>query len=828
MKNKAWFQNISRSLFRNWKRDLAVFLITGVVFFGLTYFSNTVLAAFSVTSVRPSAAMNPILGIAFGWPAALGCTVANFISDQIAGYAPFVCWVGLLSQTAYGILPYYLWKLYNRSASHKTRLDSPLKTIVFAILMVVDTIFVGLCVGGYQYYTTHSGFWITSWFVFLNDFDMCMIFGLPLMAFCDHLYSRYEHKGRRKLSLNERIILFAAAIEALSLFVIAAISLLTKTDIAFEDQWAGIFSQTSYVINILLFLSVAAMYIVNGLKRKYAGLRIFEKKNGTIYADEKKHLEFVSFPRSAPSNRIKSDALGYSLEDVQKVIMPSYETSWTISLSNQRGCSMKCLFCDCPACGYYGNATLEDFRYQLDTILGNSGGTKTKRMEVEFSRMGEPTFNRDLLTYIEFELRSQIAEKVQAEAVIPVISTMMPKMHGKINAYLKDYCRIKNEVYDGNAQLQISINTTDDNARDRMFHSLSMTLDEIAKEVADLPMPKGIKYELSFAVSAETVIDAKRIDSLFDKNKFCIKLTPIHGTFNAKDNGYTDAKEYGDFSAFEKIENTFLPLGWDVLTYVDRKTEDDDALTNGNLLLANINERIGTKPSGKRRIGIIVAIELDAIFKLYPKWKKLDAPQGYHLIYVDQGDYEIYILRTGMGTIAASAGVQYLCTRFNVASIVNFGVVGGLTTDMKQLKVCLVDQVVHYKYDCSEFMPLSIGQVDEHDSIYLKTSEALVKSALSVMPDLSVVTCCSGDKFVGTMEEKQFLHSTFGGDICDMESAGIVLSCELNKVPCVMLKAVSDGLADGAEGFYKELQNASLRCLEVANKVMDKIAMTES
>ena len=333
---------------------------------------------------------------------------------------------------------------------------------------------------------------------------------------------------------------------------------------------------------------------------------------------------------------------------------------------------------------------------------------------------------------------------------------------------------------------------------------------------------------MSFAITGDSVIDASRIDSLFDKNKFAIRLTPFHETFNAKDNGFKVTTEYDEFTEFEKIEKQFLALGWDVVSCLEHKTEDDDSLTCGNLLLSNITDRISLKPSVKRRIGIIVAIELDAIFKLYPKWKKLDAPQGYKLIYVDKGDYEIFILRTGMGTIAASSGVQYLIARYNVASIVNFGVVGGLTTNMKKLKVCLVDNVVHYKYDCSEFMNLAVGQVDEHDSTYLKTSEALVKSALSVMSDLPVVTCCSGDKFVGSAEEKQYLHNTFGGDICDMESAGIVLACELNRVPCILLKAVSDGLADGAEGFYAELQNASIKCLEVADKIMSKIAMIES
>ena len=222
----------------------------------------------------------------------------------------------------------------------------------------------------------------------------------------------------------------------------------------------------------------------------------------------------------------------------------------------------------------------------------------------------------------------------------------------------------------------------------------------------------------------------------------------------------------------------------------------------------------------EKRIGIIVAIELDAVFKLYPEAKELEAPKGFKLLYVERENTKIYILRTGMGTVRASAGVQYLVSSLGVSYIINFGVVGGLTEEMKKLKVCLVKDVVSYQFDCSEFMDLKVGQVDEHDSIYLPTNEKLLKMAMKELPELSLVTLCSGDKFVSKAEEKKYLNETFKGQICDMESAGIVLASELNEVPCLLLKAVSDGLSDGAEGFYNELLNASLVCLEAANRII--------
>ena len=108
-----------------------------------------------------------------------------------------------------------------------------------------------------------------------------------------------------------------------------------------------------------------------------------------------------------------------------------------------------------------------------------------------------------------------------------------------------------------------------------------------------------------------------------------------------------------------------------------------------------------------------------------------------------------------MGEIASAGGTQYALTKYGVELIVNFGVVGGLTDGMKKQKVCVVDRVVHYKYDCSEFLDLKKGQVDGHDSVFLPTDKALADKAVELYPELQRATCCSGDKFVGTEEEKR-------------------------------------------------------------------------
>ncbi|MCQ2740963.1 MAG: hypothetical protein MJ210_02465 [Alphaproteobacteria bacterium] len=489
---------------------------------------------------------------------------------------------------------------------------------------------------------------------------------------------------------------------------------------------------------------------------------------------------------------------------------------------------MKCIFCDCPGYGYHGNISLEEFKYQINTILDNVGSTHTRYFGVDFMRMGEPTLNKDVLDFIEFELEKLVRSKVDADVIVPTVSTMLPKNKKSVSEFLQRYCRIKNDVYDGNAELQFSICSTDENVRNDIYKNMSLSIKEIAEIAALLPSPKGNKYRLNFPITKDSVVDCEIIDKLFDKNKFEIKLTPIHDTFNAQDNGLFDTRGYDSFEIFAPIEKSFIEKGWDVSIFLDKKAEDDDSLTCGHLLLPNIREKFNDAPQEKKRVGIVVAIEMNAVFEKYGNCKEIENSSGFKLFLVERDNYLIYIAQSGMGECAAAAACQFLISKCNVSMIINFGVVGGLTSKMKQLKVCLVEKVVHYKYDCSEFLPMAIGQVDGYNSIYIKTTENLVKQALNLNNDLTLVTCCSGDKFISTAEEKTYLHNTFNGDICDMESAGIVLTCDTNKVPCILFKAVSDGLEDGADGFFAELENASKKCLEIADKILDKIATVES
>ncbi len=224
-----------------------------------------------------------------------------------------------------------------------------------------------------------------------------------------------------------------------------------------------------------------------------------------------------------------------------------------------------------------------------------------------------------------------------------------------------------------------------------------------------------------------------------------------------------------------------------------------------------------------KRIGMLVAVEIDSVLTRYGTPLETKDYRGFSVLTYQNDGYLLYVLNSGAGQIAAAAGVQFLISELHVEMIVNFGVVGGLTPEMAKSRTCIVERVVHYEFDTSPIDNCEVGRYLHYPSIYLPTTPSLVKRAMELEPSLKPVTCASGDKFVDTAERKTALHKQFDADICEMEAAAIVLTCDRNNVPCLLIKAVSDSLTGGAEEFLDALQETSAVCLEVADRIIKEL-----
>lgn len=248
---------------------------------------------------------------------------------------------------------------------------------------------------------------------------------------------------------------------------------------------------------------------------------------------------------------------------------------------------MNCQFCDCPNYGYHGNASIEDLIYEVETILSGESVNITKRFNLHFARMGEPTFNWNVIDFTLWRLRGLVNQYIHADTIHPVISTMLPANNRNLEKFLLLWCYgVKNGEFNGEAGLQFSINSTSDDQRKIQFDDASLKLNEIAILGDKLPMPKGRKYTLNFAVTEETILDPHVLGQLFDKDKFIVKITPIHRTNSAVKNNYDVTTSYTDYDVYRQFEQPLVDAGWDVIVFVPSEEEDSDRITCGNALIA--------------------------------------------------------------------------------------------------------------------------------------------------------------------------------------------------------------------------------------------------
>lgn len=307
-------------------------------------------------------------------------------------------------------------------------------------------------------------------------------------------------------------------------------------------------------------------------------IRVLKVPTGDIVIADGAHgmLEFLSlgdYGKDVNLNQHKAVPDGLPL-------LPLTE-KWVVTVSTQYGCSMGCEFCDVPKVGPGVNATFGDLAGQILAALHLPGvPDHTARLNIHFARMGEPTWNPAVL-----ECGRWLKEHLDAEYTVhPVVSTMMPSKNEWLKTFIHTWMRLKNRVYHGNAGLQISVNSTDETARQMMFRGNACTLAQISDVMRGV-VPVGRKITLNFAV-ADYPVDPDVLLQYFPPEWYVCKLTPMHRTATAVSNGVTTEGDYTSPEPYEMLEERLKRAGYDVLVFIASADEDLGRITCGNAILS--------------------------------------------------------------------------------------------------------------------------------------------------------------------------------------------------------------------------------------------------
>lgn len=310
--------------------------------------------------------------------------------------------------------------------------------------------------------------------------------------------------------------------------------------------------------------------------------QITKTRTGNIISDTDLELEYLYVGDYGKENNIKASFLGYD-KRIDKVEHKEVdlEDKLVVTVSSQKGCPMKCNFCDCPKYGFKGNVSRVELISEIMTGIALSKLQHGKRLNVHFARMGEPTFNNNVI-YAANDVAKIVGDMF--DEYHPVVSTMCPKGNKNLKNFLTDWV-LAGYKYGGEDGygLQFSINTLNEEDKNIMFQGMSLSLEEIGKLIDLLPQPKKRKFTLNFAVTSKCNLDPKLMNKYFDKSKCIVKITPIHETNEAVENNY---EIITDFDVYEKFEQPLVEDGWDVIVFIPSKEEDEDRITCGNSLIA--------------------------------------------------------------------------------------------------------------------------------------------------------------------------------------------------------------------------------------------------
>jgi len=206
--------------------------------------------------------------------------------------------------------------------------------------------------------------------------------------------------------------------------------------------------------------------------------------------------------------------------------------------------------------------------------------------------------------------------------------------------------------------------------------------------------------------------------------------------------------------------------------------------------------------------------EWRVIKKLFPAEHYLASPFGEYFLstQIQKSEaIELIFFHGGWGKIAAAASTQYLIDRWQPALIINLGTCGGFEGRIQRGEIVLAESTV--VYDIIEQM----GDSADHIAHYTTRLD------LDWLPDpfpleVNRTMLISGDRDL-LAEDVPMLSREFGAAAGDWESGAIAWVSARNKVRLLILRGVTDLVAESGGEAYGNLSLYQ----EAAEQIMGRL-----
>lgn len=168
---------------------------------------------------------------------------------------------------------------------------------------------------------------------------------------------------------------------------------------------------------------------------------------------------------------------------------------------------------------------------------------------------------------------------------------------------------------------------------------------------------------------------------------------------------------------------------------------------------------------------------------------------------------KVVIVRSGIGKVNAGICTQLLIDLFDVSAIINTGIAGSLNDEINIGDIVLSSDALQHDVDAKAF-GYEAGIIPRMDTSVFQADKGLMELASKccneVLKGIKAFEgrIVSGDQFISDKEKKKWLKDTFGGLCTEMEGAAVAHTAYLNKVPFLIIRAISDKADDSASMDY--------------------------
>ena len=210
--------------------------------------------------------------------------------------------------------------------------------------------------------------------------------------------------------------------------------------------------------------------------------------------------------------------------------------------------------------------------------------------------------------------------------------------------------------------------------------------------------------------------------------------------------------------------------------------------------------------------------------------------------------HEITVTRCDPGKVNAAVATQQMIDLFAVDALFNMGSSGALDPRLEVGDLIIASEFIQHDFDVTDWglkpgellfdivMDDGTGQMQFRNQQIFHGHAGLVKMAKEIAENTALVPLnrhapkiytgriLSGDQFISHTEKARALFDTHNALCTDMEAAAIAHTCEVNGVPLLCIRAISDKADHSAKiSFLDFLSEATANYGKIFESAFEKI-----